>query len=121
MIARNARMPEVSQPAREEAIRGVVDDAHLNLTAEALADFLLEARRTIAPSSTPVARRRGQSHPAGGSATTRPYLRPVERLVGGGAMHAPTLSARRRQALLIYIEEVAARPRGAGLPHAEAA
>ena len=122
MTVRSAREPASNQPAREEAIREVVDHAHVSLAVDALAEFLLAARHTIEAASAPADSQIATSRPPpGASPVTRAYLRPIQLLMYGQARHAPPLSSSGRDALLAYIEDVAARPRGAGLLAMQAA
>ncbi len=117
MTPRNTHQMPVNPPAREEEIRRLVDDAHASLASDALAEVLLAASETIETADAPET---GDERPAGRRRDTsreaRAYLRPIERLVRGQALRTRPLPASRRGALLTYIEDVAARPRGAGLP-----
>ena len=119
MKARTARERQLAESAREAKVREVVDDAHRELAPEALADLLLAARWMLtqpdAQSGIPPGSQRD------GVPITRPYARPIESLVHGQAGHTPPLSSPGRQALLAYLEDVAARPRGAAVPEAQAA
>ncbi len=105
-----------SQPTCEETIREVIDDAHVNLAVDALAEFLLAARHTIETGTAPAETNGATTRPPrGASPATHAYLRPVQLLTHGQARHTLPLSSSSREALLVYIEDVAARPRGAGL------
>ena len=116
MTARNACTLPSSPPAREAGIRRLVDDAHVSLPADRLAELLLAVRRTIEAGAVLVeATGEMPGHRPGASPDARVYLRPIELLVHGQARPALPLPVSRREALLSYIEDVAARPRGAGL------
>lgn len=103
--------------ARVMGIRSLLDEAHANLPTETLAELLLAVRRTL--------HEVGDDHGAwwtnfqfpsvrpGLSQAARVYLRPIELLIQLRTERNAGLSPAAVRALDWYLDDLAARPRGA--------
>ena len=106
-----------STNARVMGIRSLLDEAHANLPTETLAELLLAVRRTL--------HEVGDDHGAwwtnfqfpslrpGLSQAARVYLRPIELLIQLRTERNAGLSPAAIRALDGYLDDLAARPRGA--------
>jgi hypothetical protein len=106
-----------STNARVMGIRSLLDEAHANLPTETLAELLLAVRRTL----NEVEGIRGAwwtsfQFPGlrpGLSQAARVYLRPIELLIHLRTERTGGLSPAAIRALDGYLDDLAARPRGA--------
>lgn len=119
MSSRGETSPSRSN-ARAMGIRSLLDEAHANLPTEALAELLLAVRHTL---NEVYDARNGRtawwtnfqfpSLRPGLSQAARVYLRPIELLIHLRTERNAGLSPAAIRALDGYLDDLAARPRGA--------
>jgi hypothetical protein len=109
--------PQRSDNARVMGIRSLLDEAHANLPTETLAELLLAVRRTLGESAQAGSgwwtHFQFPSLRPGVSPAARAYLRPVELLIHLRTERDGGLSQAAIHALDGYLDDLAARPRGA--------
>jgi hypothetical protein len=100
---------------RTLGIRTMLDEAHEALPPSELAELLLAVRRTLRDRAAMAGDQAADLSVLrpGVSQATRVYLRPIELLLHATTSSAAPLGDEERGALERYLEEVAARPRGA--------
>ena len=116
-MSQHVETPPSTVNARVTGIRSLLDEAHANLPTETLAELLLGVRRTLHE----VDDDRGPwwtnfqfpSLRPGLSQAARVYLRPIELLILLRTERNAGLSPAAIRALDGYLDDLAARPRGA--------